>query len=361
MVLESFHRVIKMVYFEHKQNRRIDDLLFTLLKINRDVMFNSLRKEELGKVTHRKKEINRRHSSAHRIVNAPNNNELVLNCEEDGKWKVRSERSDSYYDVIKVKKCDGCPLRCDECNICIHMFTCTCLDAALHQTICKHIHVLQLVGTASQHVAATESEVDNTLLPGIISEESELASTKDSAVASTPIVETVNKSTSVCSYFKESAKEKCSKDQVLKKIDRLKCLVSIHDDDSELAEVNSHLTSCIKILEANTKVSQAFLIRKRPAPNANNVPQQRFQTATKRRKQTSLSLGKPTLPLEKSVREQLYEMESTVCGVCHRVDDQSSAESVQWVECAKCKLWVHQECTCTTNTVTNTILCKDCS
>ena len=239
----------------------------------------------MGKVTHCKKEINRRHSSAHRIVNAPDNNELVLNCEKDGKWKVRSERSDSYYDVIKVKKCDGCPLRCDECNICIK---------------------------------------------------------------------------SVSSYFKESAKEKCSQDQVLKKIDRLKCLVSIHLDDSELAEVNSHLTSCIKILEANTKVSQAFSIGKRPAPNANNVPQQRFQTATKRRKQTSLSLGKPTLPLEKSVREQLYEMESTVCRVCHKVDDQSSAESVQWVECAKCRLWVHQECTCTTNTVTNTILCKDC-
>ena len=260
MVLESFHRVIKMVYFEHKQNRRIDDLLFTLIKINRDVMFNSLRKEELGKVIHRKKEINRRHSSAHRIVNAPNNNKLVLNCEEDGKWKVRSERSDSYYDVIKVKKCDGCPLGFDECHICIHMFTCTCLDAALHQTICKHIHVLQLLGTASQHVAATESEVDNALLPGIVREESELASTKNSAVASTPIVETVNKSKSVCSYFKESAKEKCSKDQVLKKVDRLKCLVSIHDDDSELAEMNSHLTSCIKILETNTKGSQAFLI-----------------------------------------------------------------------------------------------------
>ena len=90
--------------------------------------------------------------------------------------------------------------------------------------------------------------------------------------------------------------------------------------------MNSYLTSCIKILEANTKGSQAFLIRKCPAPNANNVPQQRFQTATKRRKQTSLSLGKPTLPLEESVREQLYEMESTVCGVCHKVDDQSSAE-----------------------------------
>ena len=74
------------------------------------------------------------------------------------------------------------------------------------------------MGTASQHVAATESELDNTLLPGIISEESELASTKDSAVASTSIVETVNKSKSVCSYFKESAKEKCSKDKFLKKL-----------------------------------------------------------------------------------------------------------------------------------------------
>lgn len=145
-----------MVYFEHKQNRRIDDLLFTLIKINSDIMFNSLRKE-VGKVTHRKKEIKRRHCSACGMASS-SNDEIVLNCKEEGKWKVRSERSESY---VKVKICDGCPLRCDECNVCIHAFTCTCLDATLHHcitTICKHIHVLQLVlGTVSQHTAATES------------------------------------------------------------------------------------------------------------------------------------------------------------------------------------------------------------
>ena len=122
-----------MVYFEHKQNRRIDDLLFTLIKINSDIMFNSLRKE-VGKVTHCKKEIKMRHCSACGMASS-SNDEIVLNCKEEGKWKVRSERNESYYDVVKVKICDGCPLRCDECNVCIHAFTCICLDATQYASI----------------------------------------------------------------------------------------------------------------------------------------------------------------------------------------------------------------------------------
>ena len=46
MVLESFHRVLKVVYLNHKQNRRIDNLLHVLLKINRDTIFNTLRWEK---------------------------------------------------------------------------------------------------------------------------------------------------------------------------------------------------------------------------------------------------------------------------------------------------------------------------
>ena len=33
MYLESFHRVLKILYLNHKQNRRIDSLLVTLLRV----------------------------------------------------------------------------------------------------------------------------------------------------------------------------------------------------------------------------------------------------------------------------------------------------------------------------------------
>ena len=43
----------------------------------------------------------------------------------------------------------SCALICSDCGICIHMYTCTCLDATLHCTICKHVHLLSMCDTDS--------------------------------------------------------------------------------------------------------------------------------------------------------------------------------------------------------------------
>ena len=51
MFVESFHRTLKVVYLQHKQNRRIDFLLVILSKIARDKVFERLRKLEMGKKT----------------------------------------------------------------------------------------------------------------------------------------------------------------------------------------------------------------------------------------------------------------------------------------------------------------------
>ena len=40
MYLESFHRVLKILYLNHKQNRRIDSLLITLMRVARDKELN---------------------------------------------------------------------------------------------------------------------------------------------------------------------------------------------------------------------------------------------------------------------------------------------------------------------------------
>jgi len=69
MFLESFHRTLKVVYLEHKQNRRIDFLLNTLLKIARNKVFEQLTKLEKGKHTHRIAEINKWHKTAeHNVI-----------------------------------------------------------------------------------------------------------------------------------------------------------------------------------------------------------------------------------------------------------------------------------------------------
>ena len=67
MFLEAFHRTLKVVYMQQKQNRRVDFLLHTLLKIAKDKIFDRVIKLEKGKFTHRVSEINKRHKSASNI------------------------------------------------------------------------------------------------------------------------------------------------------------------------------------------------------------------------------------------------------------------------------------------------------
>ena len=55
MFLEAFHRTLKVVYMQQKQNRRVDFLLHTLLKI-----VDQITKLEKGKFSHRIAEINKR-------------------------------------------------------------------------------------------------------------------------------------------------------------------------------------------------------------------------------------------------------------------------------------------------------------
>ena len=64
MHIESVHHVLKFVYLQHKHNRRVDYLIYVLLKIARDKAFDHIQNIEKGKVTHRICDINKRHKSA---------------------------------------------------------------------------------------------------------------------------------------------------------------------------------------------------------------------------------------------------------------------------------------------------------
>lgn len=53
MFMEASHGVLKVVYLNHKKNRRVDYLVTTLLKVSRDKAYERFRKLEVGKNTHR--------------------------------------------------------------------------------------------------------------------------------------------------------------------------------------------------------------------------------------------------------------------------------------------------------------------
>lgn len=64
MFIERFHRTMKEVYMERKENRRIDHLLSTLRKIALDKAYEQWIKAEKGKVTIRQRESTKRHKQA---------------------------------------------------------------------------------------------------------------------------------------------------------------------------------------------------------------------------------------------------------------------------------------------------------
>ncbi len=141
MFVEAFHRVLKVVYFKHKQNRRVDILLTTLLKISRDKEFERIVKLEKGKPTHRMCEINKRHKSALHMCNTK-----ILTIEADKEWRIQSQYEPTvYYTITRQTDVCECKLLCTQCMVCLHMLSCTCLDAVLHATVCKHIHLLAIM------------------------------------------------------------------------------------------------------------------------------------------------------------------------------------------------------------------------
>ena len=80
MFLESYHRTLKVVYMQQKQNRRVDFLLYTLLKIAKDKVFDQRTKLEKGKFSRRVSEINKRHKCAENMVHLSKDN-IVKNEE----------------------------------------------------------------------------------------------------------------------------------------------------------------------------------------------------------------------------------------------------------------------------------------
>lgn len=125
MFVEAFHRKLKTVYLQGKQNRRINKLVFTLLKMARDLIFEGLQKEEIGKRSHRKCEIRKRCQTAKEMREKGVKAIKV----STNTWSIASlQRSGMSYSVQLHKDSCDCHLKCTSCDACIHMYTCTCAD-----------------------------------------------------------------------------------------------------------------------------------------------------------------------------------------------------------------------------------------
>ena len=159
MFVESFHRLLKVVYLHSKQNRRVDKLLHILFRIARNMIYEQVIKIQKGKMTHRRCEIQKRHVTAMEIFNTCSVKQI--NQEE---FKVESQtQKDVFYVVQRLLKACNCKLDCRSCGACTHMYNCSCMDSAIHSTVCKHVHIVHMIMNSGNSKEKQKTTEDNDL------------------------------------------------------------------------------------------------------------------------------------------------------------------------------------------------------
>ena len=158
MYVEAFHRVFKYQYLKGKYNKRVDKCLLALLKYDRDKSFDIIIKLAKGKPTHKIRVTHDRHE---RSLNLSFGS---LSKVDEQHWTVNSETGDKVvHHIQKLDNCmdSDCRLKCYNCEICCHSYSCSCNDFLLNKTICKHIHLLhRSIARSSTTQNHTETNID---------------------------------------------------------------------------------------------------------------------------------------------------------------------------------------------------------
>ena len=315
MFLESFHRTLKVVYLQHKHNRRIDYLLNILLKIARDKIFEQLTKLEKGKFTHRVSEINKRHKEAVKM-------KPQVKVLDDNTWNITSARHKGiHYTIKKVMDICSCKLRCSTCGTCVHMYTCSCIDASLHATVCKHVHAISMLSVKPIANSPNATGIDE-----------------------------IKYFTTILNDTQQSNQLERMRKQLFDKIHEITVLVSNCPSMDALKASSAHLTSAIvaiKAVERSAELQVDTLNRKRKIPPNKKMEKQHRFFSTKKQKlshRKSNKLSKPSHIEAQQTRLSLQSQETTCCGICLQEDDNSSSSTVTWLQCGSCDLWVHATC-----------------
>ncbi|XP_054275471.1 uncharacterized protein LOC128994741 [Macrosteles quadrilineatus] len=135
MSLESFNRVLKYCYLKGKKVRRLDKTLCAILNLMRDKIFDLLIKMLRGKLVRKLQTLRKCHKRSLTV----GNNQIMVN---ENKWLVTSSTQTEFYTVKRVRQCKTCQLQCFSCNSCFHEFVCNCIESAIRNNMCKHIHAV---------------------------------------------------------------------------------------------------------------------------------------------------------------------------------------------------------------------------
>ena len=137
MHLERMNGSFKHVYQRGKKNKRLDSAIYALMNLAYEKEFDRLISICKGKYIKKLSELKKRHAAS--------KEQHCINVEmEIGKeWAVRSSSDEHAIYTVRLVNADCmCHIRCSECAVCIHTYSCTCADNQTFFNMCKHIHYI---------------------------------------------------------------------------------------------------------------------------------------------------------------------------------------------------------------------------
>ena len=300
MHLEAMHRVIKHVHLQGRKVRRLDTSIHALMRFVRTKLSDRLLKLHRGKWTRHVGTIRKRHTASMKLTAES------CSCLETNMVFTVAGAHDELYTVRQSQSVPHdkptCALTCLDCDICIHTFSCTCLDSGLRNTICKHIHLVVRTFKPDRY--------DNTAVHNIPSPHSSPAQHVEDDTCDLPIpqrhLESETDSTVVQSteaILTHMAGQKHHRDTATHIAAAERAWASIRgamQQDESLAPVAAEqLTKVSALMTALLNKPQESRLPELPStvePWNKKAPTQRFFASTKKaaRPKNQLSLTKPT-------------------------------------------------------------------
>ncbi|KAJ8909940.1 hypothetical protein NQ315_005659 [Exocentrus adspersus] len=153
MHIERMHRTLKYLYMGGKHVKRLDLGIHAIMQFVRDKLLDRLITINKGKLSRKLKDLGNCHVSSEKL-----SFEMIL-PDETG-WQVVSGSSPQKYFVNRIKTECQCNLTCSDCqNVCLHQYTCTCIDASVKWNMCKHIHLMcRYLQSKSIAIESTEAQ-----------------------------------------------------------------------------------------------------------------------------------------------------------------------------------------------------------
>ena len=197
--------------------------------------------------------------------------------------------------------------------------TCTCMDATIHTTVCKHIHFIKMALLQQEpadhmtphNMKDMETEVNNDYFSQILSSSSNPTNTKTHLSA---------------------------------EILRLQQLVQQCMDEDILKTALAQVKATVSVIQSRQKFHNSTLQEKHLyPPNANCERQRKFLSTKKKRGSSVTTMTKPSLEDIARCKNVLKKCEPQRCGVCLQ-EDKFTTEVIEWIQCTHCGLWLHTSC-----------------